>query len=301
MITSKASALKGRNIPFDFPPDLNPHWIPGEAQFSAMVNGASLTMPYLEPFLIRTIREANKSIDDKALKDDIAGFASQESFHFRTHRRFNDLLKSNSYPEIEALEQRMQESYSRLNKRSLQTRMAYTAGFEAMTMGLTKWLIGDRIRLFANADPSVTSFVLWHMVEETEHKRVAHDVYHALYPKGLRAYLSRVIGVFHGSLDVMRFSRRGYILMLKKDGLWWNISSRLRLYKRICDFLWQVAPFLLRASLPRHNPRQEEDLKWVSDWLAGYQNQPSELPLVDTQSPTMPVPFSQTNFVAKPQ
>ncbi|MEM7360887.1 MAG: metal-dependent hydrolase [Pseudomonadota bacterium] len=284
--------LEGRKIPFEFADNIEACWIPNQPQLSAMMNGASLTMPYLEPFLIRTIREASKQIDDKQLRADIAGFASQESYHFRTHRRFNDLLTEQHYPELRRLEEKMQASYARLNKRSLQTRMAYTAGFEAMTMGVTRWLIGDRVKLFAGADPAATSFVLWHMVEETEHKRVAYDVYQALYGDGIRAYFRRAIGVFHGSMDVVRFSRQGYIMMLKSDGIWRNLKSRLRLYKWVCEFLGKAMPFLLRAALPNHDPRDEQDLEWVTDWLEGYDHHPEQVPIVDTSDPMMPVPFS---------
>ena len=55
-----------------------------------MVNGASLTMPYLEPFLNRTMREASEHIEDDDLKQDINGFVRQEAQHFQNHRRYNE-------------------------------------------------------------------------------------------------------------------------------------------------------------------------------------------------------------------
>ncbi len=285
--------LEGRKIPFEFPADTDPCWIPDQPQLSAMFNGASLTMPYLEPFLIRTIREAGKKVDDSLLKNDIAGFASQEGHHFRAHSRFNDLLTQH-YPELIQLEEKMQSSYARLSKRSLQTRLAYTAGFEAMTMGVTKWIIGQRTKLFAGADSNATSFILWHMVEETEHKRVAYDVYQALYGKESMAYLKRAIGVFHGSLDIMRFSMQGYKVILKSEGLWWRAGERIRLHKWLAQFVKHVFPFLFRAALPGHDPRSERDLDWVTEWLKAYQDYPEVVvPLVDTHDPEMPVPFKR--------
>ena len=139
---------------------------------------------------------------------------------------------------------------------------------------------------------AVVMVVLWHMVEETEHKCVAHDVYQTLFGSGFGAYLRRAFGVLHGSVDVMRFSRRAYLLMLKKDGLRWSIKSRLRLYYHVCQFLINTLPFLFRATLPGHDPRSERDLQWVTEWLQGYDNNPEEVPIVDTKDPKMPVPFS---------
>lgn len=295
MSESSARRLEQRRPPFEFPDDIDPQWIPGKPELAAMINGASLTMPYLEPFLIHTMREAGEHLNDEALRADARGFNAQEGMHFRMHRRFNDLLKSKRYPELAEVERAMAQSYERLGKRSLRTRMAYTAGFESMTLGVTRWLVEHRVRLFAGADSRVASFVLWHMVEETEHKRVAFDVYQRLYSGGLYYdYLVRMIGVFHGSLDVMRFSMRGYKVMLKTDGRWSNLASRLRLARFLSDFVRHVGPSLLRSALPGHDPRHEKDPQWVLDWLEGYADSPTAPPLIDTSDPVMPVPFSVT-------
>lgn len=281
-----------RSIPFDFGEDLDPLWASSSQEFAAMVNGASLVMPYLEPFLIRTMREVCRGIGGGDIEASARAFNTQEQHHYQAHRRFNELLKRKRYPELEQVEQAMEMSYARLQKRSLRVRMAYTAGFEAMTLGVTKWLIEKRVALFSGADRRVASFVLWHMVEETEHKRVAHDVYAAAFGRGLSAYLARVVGVFHGSFDVMRFSMRGYRVILKKEGLWFQWRSRLRLATRLAEFVRHVAPYLLRASLPGHDPRKETDPQWVKDWIAGYRRaEPGYLPLVDTTHPAIPVPF----------
>lgn len=284
-------SLNIRKIPFDFPNDMNTQWIPEKPELCAMINGASLTMPFLEPFLIKSINDTLDKIEDPQLKKEVKGFVGQEAHHFKMHRKFNDLLIK-KHPQLKEIEEEMRHSYSKLSKKSLQVRMAYTAGFEAMTMGITKWLVGDRVALFAGADPRATSFVLWHMVEETEHKRVAHDAYAAVFGHGFKSYLFRALGVFHGSFDVMRFSRRGYISTLKRDGLWKSWQSRLKLAKSLFSFLANAMPFLLRAALPGHDPRAEVDLQWVIDWLKAYNQLPAgTVPLVDTNDPEMPVPY----------
>lgn len=282
-----------RRIPFAFPDDLNPQWKPGDPEFTAMVNGASLVMPYLEPFLIRTMREALPQVTDPAVAESGRAFNTQEQHHYQAHRRFNELLKRSRYPELAQIEADMTASYARLAKRSLRTRMAYTAGFEAMTLGVTRWLVDYRQPLFGGADSRVASFILWHFVEESEHKCVAHDVFHALYGGGLVNYLVRAAGVLHGSLDVMWYSMRGYRAILKKEGLWYRLSSRLRLARRLGSFVRHVSPYLLRAMLPGHDPRQEANPRWVDDWIAGHATAAQDdVPLLDTLHPDMPVPFS---------
>lgn len=282
-----------RQIGFEFPDDLDPRWKPDDPEFCAMVNGASLTMPYLEPFLIKTVREAIGQIDDARIKEGAKAFNTQEQFHYRAHRRFNELIKSKGYPELSQLEDRMQASYGRLSQKSLRTRLAYTAGFEAMTMGVTRWLINNRVALFGGSDTRVASFILWHFVEEAEHKCVAYDVYQAVYGGSIGGYLARAFGVFHGALGVMFASMRGYKVILKKDGLWTRFQSRLRLARRLGSFVVTVAPYLFRAALPGHTPRREQEPQWVYDWIEQYKTAPEGyVPLIDTSSATMPVPFN---------
>lgn len=281
-----------RQIAFSFPDDLDPCWKPGDPEFCAMVNGASLTMPYLEPFLIRTVREAMPRLADPRVHEAARAFNTQEQFHYQAHRRFNELIKARGYPELAALEARMQAAYQRLGTKSLRTRLAYTAGFEAMTMGVTRWLINHRVRLFGGSDSRVASFILWHFVEEAEHKCVAYDVYQDVCGGGAGAYLARAVGVFHGALDVMFASMRGYKLILRKDGRWYQWRSRLRLLRHLASFVRTVAPYLLRAAMPGHTPRREQEPQWVYDWIAAYQHAPpGYVPMVDTHSKTLPVPF----------
>ena len=277
-----------RKIPFEFPDDLAPVWSP-HREWSHMVNGASLTMPYLEPFLIATLKEAMAEIEDEEVLEEARGFNGQEAQHYKTHRRYNELLKSNGYPELADVESAMKASYDRLRKRSLTYRLAYSAGFETMTLGVTNWLTGDRSKLFARSDPRVASFILWHFVEETEHKRVAFDVYQAA--RG--GYWQRLLGVFTGSAHVFWWSRKGAVAMLRADRQWRDLRSRMRLGRRTAEFFAAVLPVVLRSASPWHDPRDEPDSPWARAWIAGFaKREDSSAPLVDTSHPDIPVPFS---------
>jgi predicted metal-dependent hydrolase len=158
-----------------------------------------------------------------------------------------------------------------------------------MTNGFTTWLINRRKELFSDASPHITSFWLMHMVEETEHKTVAYDVYMAYSGE----YLPRAIGVFHGSFHVVGWGVAGMIRALRKDGVLNTAACWLEILKETGSLVWNVGPFLLRALVPGHNPRREDDPQWMKDWVAGHAGlaDEDELPLVDTAHPTMPVPF----------
>ena len=277
-----------RRVPFGFDGDIEPHWIPGKPELAQLWNGLSLTMPYLEPYLIRTMREGLRRVSNPAVLADGKGFMSQEGQHFQIHQAYNDLLKRKGYPELEQIEQDMRRYYKALEGKSLARRMAYSAGFESMTLGVTRYLIGERCRLFRGADSRVASFWLWHMVEETEHKTAAFDAYQA----ACGGYFTRAFGVLHGTMGVLVPGVRAAILMLRKDGLWSSWRSRLRFWGHVLEFARYAGPYLLRSMLPRHSPRSEKDLDWVTQWLARYPEgvQAKSAPLVDTDHPDMPVP-----------
>ena len=277
-----------RKIPFDFESDVPPVWNPAQHEWSHMLNGASLAMPYLEPFLNRTLREALEHIDDPDLEADIKGFIGQEAQHFTTHRRYNEMLKANGYGDLADVEETFAADYEKLSKRSLAVRLAYCAGFETMTMGITEWLINDRVRLFRNANATVASFTLWHMVEETEHKSVAFDVYQAVCGN----YRLRVLGLIHGSFHVGFMARRAYIAMLKKDGKWNSLPSRLRVWSMVGRFFLKAGSAMVRALNPRYHPDKVTDPAWVYDWQDACADRgPDFVPLLDTRADTISPSF----------
>lgn len=278
-----------RRIPFEFPDDLEPLWNPEQREWSHMVNGASLTMPYLEPFLIATLRDATKEIQDEDVLEEARGFIGQEAQHYTTHRRYNELLKASGYPELAEVEERMQRGYERLRRRSLAYRLAYASGFETMTLGVTHWLVNERTKLFGGSDTRIASFILWHFVEEAEHKRAAFDAYQAVDGR----YWLRLVGIFVGSMHVFWWSRKAGVAMLKADGVWRSPASRLRAWRRTWEFFVAIVPGLLRSARPSHDPRDEPDPPWTREWIAGYAQAPEggSVPLVDTTVPDFPVPF----------
>jgi uncharacterized protein len=286
----QVDAIVVRAFNFDFPDNLAPKWSPEHVVRSHMFNGFSLTMPYLEPYLIKTMQEATAHIDVPELLADMRGFNGQEARHYQCHRRLNDLIKANGYPELADVETRLAASYARLSTRSLRTRLAYNAGFESMTNGFTNWFINKRRQLFGDACPYVSSFWIMHMVEETEHKTVAFDAYMAYSGQ----YLPRALGVLHGSMHVLGYGFLAMFTALEKDGDLFSPRRLFELLRETASLLRNVGPFLLRAMLPGYNPRCEDDPQWMKDWVAGHAKLPAgaALPLIDTASIDMPVPFA---------
>ena len=278
-----------RRFDFEFPESLDPVWVPNNPYRAHFFNGVSLTMPYLEPFLCKTMRQALQLVGDEQLLEDMRGFIGQEAQHYRCHRRLNERLTKNGHPQFAEIEKRISGSYDRLAERSMRTRLAYSAGFECMTNGFTNWLLRGRKALFQHAQADVTSFWLAHMAEECEHKTVAFDVYEKLYG----AYWPRALGVIHGSTHVLGLGCVGMLSALKRDS---SDSLFRRTWGVVCQLsaiVVNVGPFMLRALGPNYNPRQESEPEWLDQWLSFSEEVDNQgpMPVIDTSSEEMGLPL----------
>ena len=149
-----------------------------------------------------------------------------------------------------------------------------------MALGIGHWLIKEREYLFGDSDSRVASLILWHFVEEIEHKNVAIDTYNHIYGD----YWYRIYGMIFATLHVIKFSRKAYKVMLKKDGLWGSLKSRWRLQKMIFRFYKNMLPPFIDACKPNHHPSEIKDPKWCEDWLKTYQENDKELAMLNTKN-----------------
>ena len=276
-----AATMVVRKMPFEFPDEIEGQWNKSKPEWSHMVNGASLAMPYLEPYLIRTMRKAFEKIQSEELRREVKLYMGQEGQHYQQHRKFNDILIENGYPELKAVEARMKDEFDDFEKnRSLKFNLAYACGFETMALSIGHWLVKDREYLFGGSDTRVASLILWHFVEEIEHKNVAFDAYQAVYGN----YWYRIYGTLFATFHVVKFSRQAYQAMLKKDGLWGNIRSRWSLLKMATRFFGNMLFPTINACLPGHHPSEVKDPKWCLDWIKTHEQDESQLAVLDTDN-----------------
>ena len=75
--------------------DVPPIWAPANPAFGHRYDAASLLLPYLEPYLIRVMRDTGKLLEEKGLatdklRRDIDLFNKQEGQHYQLHTRYNN-------------------------------------------------------------------------------------------------------------------------------------------------------------------------------------------------------------------
>jgi len=200
--------------------DVLPGEKPGDERYLAAF---SLTLPFLEPYLIRTYRSVADEIEDLVLAEDVAAFIGQEAQHHRQHRRANETLKEALGPtaaaEIGAIEQDLADDYRRFtDERSRRWNLVYAEGFEAMTCA---WAVTSFELAAAGAGSSRSGswqrMWAWHAAEEIEHRTVAFSVYHEL----VGSYPYRVLGSIRAQAHFLRYvSRFERAIAAARDERW---------------------------------------------------------------------------------
>lgn len=268
-----------RRMAFRFAATMGGHWNPQRPQFSHIVNAASLAMPYLEPYLIDTMRQARARISDPRLLADIDLYIGQEAAHYRQHQQFNRRLADMGYTAVPAMEAKLKADYAGFAKsRSFTFNLAYAEGFEAMALAIGHMLIEDREHLFGRADPAVASLILWHFVEEIEHKSATYDVFKALDGR----YLWRIWGLILATVHIMARTRQGYAALLHQEGLWWHWRSRLATWRLLARIFRRLTPRFLAVLRPGYDPRQVPDPAWAQAWWRQHHQGDPGLATLDT-------------------
>ena len=261
--TSNPLRMTVRNLRFRYPGHLGGQWNRKRPEFSHIVNAGSLAMPYLEPYVIETMRQARSKTSDPDLIREIDLYIGQEAAHFRQHQQFNKRLAALGYASVPATEAVLKADYAGFGRdRSFTFNLAYAEGFEAMALAIGHLLINDREYLFGDGEPAVASLILWHFVEEIEHKCATYDVFKALDGR----YVWRIYGLLYAMFHIMGRTRQGYRAMMIEDGLWSNWRSRLSLYAVLLRIFAQLTPRVLRILVPGYDPRRVADPAWAVAW-----------------------------------
>lgn len=171
--------VKPRQMDFDFPEEIPRYWFDDNPYITHFLNALSSVFPEGERFFIETVRHYQSQIDDPQLLKDIRGFIGQEAHHGKQHEEFNSLIEKQGYP---------LSKFSRFVKNRLAAtrdflspsqRLGITIALEHFTAILAHQALSDPA-FTAKAPQPFKNLILWHAIEETEHKAVAYDVFQAV-------------------------------------------------------------------------------------------------------------------------
>jgi len=170
--------VRTRRIGFNYPEGgFNRHYVTGDLVMSHIVSMLSATFPEGEDFFVRSVRHYADQITDPELKKQVAGFIGQEVTHGREHRALNERLQTMGYPT------RFVDRFVKGNLKREEKLfgpawcLAVTSALEHYTATLAEKLLTSEKAQALLGTNEVRSMLLWHALEESEHKAVAFDVF----------------------------------------------------------------------------------------------------------------------------
>ncbi len=241
--------VRTRRIRFSYPTgSLRQHYVDDDLVMSHVVAVLSGMFPEGEDFFVRSVRQQKDRITDPELLKQVAGFIGQEVTHGREHRELNQRLADMGYRSM-----RVDTHVRRLlglveRAAPPMHRLAVTAALEHYTATLAECLLEKPEARRLLGETEVRSLLLWHALEESEHKAVAFDAFRAAGgPEWLRIWTMRTTSaifvlevVGHTALSLLRdpSTYRPFVLfrslaaLRHSPFLQRDVLGRLRSYNR---------------------------------------------------------------------
>jgi predicted metal-dependent hydrolase len=162
------------------------HFVDGDLVLSHAIAVLSGMFPEGEDFFVRAVKDHRDTITDPELLSQVKGFIGQEVNHGREHREINRRLDEMGFRagKTDRHIKRLLWVVEKLGKR---VRLATTAALEHYTATIAEITLTDPEALRLLGETDMRNLLLWHALEESEHKAVAFDVYRtAGYPEWFR-------------------------------------------------------------------------------------------------------------------
>jgi hypothetical protein len=170
-----AVPIRHMDFGFDKAP-LNAYFYDDNAFASDFFMAFSAVIPQGERFFIEAVRHYRARIDDPELQARVTGFIGQEAMHGKEHDAANAAFTRMGYP-VQRLDTLTRDGLRLLAKiLPPAAQLSVTVALEHYTAIISEYVLGAA-DVHEKFDRKTADFVLWHMMEETEHKAVAYDVY----------------------------------------------------------------------------------------------------------------------------
>ncbi|CAN5485043.1 metal-dependent hydrolase [soil metagenome] len=172
--------LQVRRPKFDFSEQVPFLWNPENPAFSLFMNATSMIAICFEQMIVTAVQEATPLMTDPSIAAEATAFLRQEAQHSSSHRK-HVMALVRSYPGLQQTLDDSLDAYDELGRTTpLKFRLAYVADLEATFTPTFKMFLDNEAALFRPGDDRVASLLLWHFVEEVEHRSSALVIYDAV-------------------------------------------------------------------------------------------------------------------------
>jgi predicted metal-dependent hydrolase len=292
------SDLVIRKLPWTFDTSVPFQWQPANPVVGIFGNLFTFFAVPFEQYIINALRDAKDLITDPAVAEETDAFVRQEGQHSWAHRKHMNTL-TKQYPGLKETQREVSDLFDGLlATRSTQFHVSYIANIEATFTPLFKVFLDHRDSIFGGGDPRIASLILWHFVEEIEHRSSGLVICQHLTPsrwtrtKYARATAKHVLAVveaiargFDRHVPEAERGMSAHTAMMSYMALG-ELKARLRprfrgpAQKAVPSRAFHDVPSrelvammgrLIVSQAPYHNPAGQPLPEWAEVWMAEYE------------------------------
>ena len=285
-----------RKIRWEFDGSVPFMWQPNNPCFGLFCNAFTFIAVPFERYIVAAVHKAADRFNhDPDVASEADAFLRQEAQHAAAHRKHMIALVER-YPELEQCYDDACRAYDRLiDEQPIEFHVAYIANLEATFTPLFKVILDNRDSLFGGGDKRVASLMMWHFVEEIEHRNSGLILCRHINPdpwyrvKHIRrtfSHVGRLSESIAKTFDrVVPFEDRGVsaeALMsnllidelkyrLPVDAVAARMSGPPTLFQEVPTT--QLAKMVWRLGLsqtPYHDPADQPLPDWADTWMGEY-------------------------------
>jgi len=189
----------------------------------------SVFLTYGEDLVIETARHHRNLLTDPVLKQRVTALIGQEAIHSKIHNEFNDAIKDLDYP-VTLYRFLGEQFFKHVFLRFPQPlKLSMMAGIEHFTAVLAEYMMKHEKNFYYSEDAKTRAMWMWHMLEESEHKDIAYDVYQVLngsYPLRISGFLlayGTILGLVPFAAFCVPIVRKPQEMLTKK---FWKDAKR---------------------------------------------------------------------------
>ncbi len=189
----------------------------------------SVFLTYGEDLVIETARHHRNLLTDPVLKQRVTALIGQEAIHSKLHNEYNDAIKDVDYP-VTFYRFLGEQFFKHVFLRFPQPlKLSMMAGIEHFTAVLAEYMMKHEKNFYYTDDAKSRALWMWHMLEESEHKDIAYDVYQVLngsYPLRISGFLlayGTILGLVPFAAFLVPVFRKPQEMLTKK---FWKDAKR---------------------------------------------------------------------------
>lgn len=198
--TTGRAEIPIRHMDFEFDPASTDTQFYLNAELaSAYFEALSIFLTFGEDLVIDTARHHRQFVKDPELRARVTSLIGQEAVHSKMHNEFNDVLAQHRFPVgfyRFLATQVFNYGFKRFPHR---LQLSLMAGIEHFTAVMAEFFMKHEEIFFETDDEKQRALWMWHMLEESEHKDIAYDVYQQLSG----SYPLRVTGFFMAFVTIL--------------------------------------------------------------------------------------------------